>query len=244
LDWSIFSYDCNTMIILPDLITILIITAVLAMLGTIIIFVHNVFKSEREFQNKEEETFTRYRKILNKAHNQARAILYTTSLASSDIISDSKQTNQNITEDLDKVLQTIAQQHIHYMNEATQNFQKEYLAYLADLQAKFKEQQESTLTMTQDTVSKSLEAFSQSLSAKTVGTQELIDKKTTDMLEQVESEITDYKSAKLRKIDAEVGRLVQKTFQEVLRRSIPEPLHEELIVEALEKAKKEEILTL
>ena len=222
------------MILIPDLITILIITAVIAMLGAVVIFIHNVLKTEREFQHKEEETFTKYRKILNKAHNQARAILYTTSLASTDILSDSKQTNQNLTEDLDKVLQTIAQQHIHYMNDATQNFQKAYIAYLDELQAKFKEQQQATLTSTQDTVTKSLESFSQSLSAKTVGTQEIIEKRTTEMLEQVESELTDYKASKMRKIDAEVSRLVQKTFQEVLRRSIPESLHEELIVEALE----------
>jgi hypothetical protein len=224
--------------------TILLTLAVLAVFAAIAIFVRNVLKTEREFQEKEEETFTKYRKVLDKAHAQARALLYTTSLASSELMTETKQTNETVTEDLDKVLQTIAQKHIHYMNEATQNFQNAYAQYLAELQTKFQEQQQNTLHLTQDTVSKSLQEFSQSLSAKTVGIQESIDKKTTEQLEQVEKDISDYKTMRLKKIDEEVSRLVQKSFQEVLRRSISEPLHEELILEALEKAKKEEVLTL
>lgn len=230
------------MIILPDLLTMVAILTTIGILVAIAAFIHKVLKGEREFQEKEEETFSKYQKILDKAHNQARALLYTTSIASSEMLTDSKQTNETITEDLDKILQSMAQKHIHSMKESTDEFQHAYEKYLAELQNKFQEQEQDTLTRTQDTVNKSLDAFSQSLSAKTVGMQELIDKKTNEMLEQAELEIADYKANRLRKIDTEISQLVQKTFQEVLRKSIPESIHEELIMEALEKAKKESVL--
>lgn len=230
------------MIILPDLLTIVAILTTLGILVAVAAFIHKVLKGEREFQAKEAETFTGYKKILDKAHDQARAMMYTTSIASSEILADSKQTNEKITEDLDKVLQAMAEKNIHAMKIATEDFQKSYTKYMEDFQTKFQQQEDETLTRTQDTVTKSLEAFSQSLSAKSVGMQELIDKKTNEMLEQAELEIADYKANRLRKIDTEISQLVQKTFQEVLRKSIPESIHEELILEALEKAKKENVL--
>lgn len=231
------------MLILPDLLVIIAVLTTLGILIAIAAFIHKVLKGERDFQEKEHETFGQYKKVLDKAHAQARALLYTTSLASSEILTETKQTNEHVAEDLDKILQEMAEKRIHNMKEVTEQFQKAYEQHLKNIQDKFQDQETNTLQATQDTVDKSLQAFSQSLSAKTVGMQELIDKKTNEMLEQAELEIADYKSNRLRKIDVEINQLVQKTFQEVLRKSIPESIHEELIMEALEKAKKESVLS-
>jgi MFS superfamily sulfate permease-like transporter len=230
------------MIILPDLLTIIAILTTIGILIAVAAFIHKILKGERDFQEKEAETFTRNDKILKKAHDQARAMMYTTSIAAEEMLSDSKQTNENISEDLDKILQNIAAKHIHDMKTATEAFEKSYTQYLIDMQGKFQEQEQQTMTMTQDTVHKSLEAFSASLSSKTIGIQETIDKRTTEMLDQVELELADYKAGRLRKIDTEISQLIQKTFQEVLQKSIPESIHEELIMDALEKAKKESVL--
>ena len=46
------------------------------------------------------------------------------------------------------------------------------------------------------------------------------------------------------KIENEVQDLVKKTYQEVLRKSIPDSLQEELVLESLEKAKTEGGITI
>src|SRR3989344_6015896 len=49
-----------------------------------------------------------YRNIVKTARKQAKNLLYDTTLAASSILTDTKQTNERLEEQLDKVLQDIA----------------------------------------------------------------------------------------------------------------------------------------
>lgn len=205
----------------------------------ILLFVYSINHSPKAHEDKPEETARRYHKIINNAHNEARAILDTTSLASVNILSESKATNEHLTEQLDKVLQQIAAQHIAHMKQATDEFTKSYDEKLTALQEQLKNHTEQSIKESEERMNQTLEKYMQPIAQRTSSSHELIDQRTQEMISKVEKELTDYKTARIQKIESEVQGLVKKTYQEVLHQSLPEHTQEELIMKSLDKAKIE-----
>lgn len=226
----------------------LIIIALLFIVGGIGLFLYS-FKKEQPEQDHHaihngghttsDEVNQRYKKIINNAHNEARAILDSTSVTSASIIADSKATNEHLSENLDKILQKIAQEHITHLKSTSEEFSKSYDERLASLQVELKTHTEQSIKESEARISQALEKYLEPLAAKAAQTNDSIDHRTQELTAQVEKELADYKAAHMAKIEADVQELIMKTYRDVLRKSIPDSLQEELIIESLEKAKKE-----
>jgi hypothetical protein len=217
----------------------LLIIASVCILGGIALFMYSILKREHDIQTKEEDTFNRYHKIINNAHNEARAIIDTTSVASTGILAGSRATSEHMSEDLDKVLQSVAAKHIEYLKKSSDDFNKSYDDKLIKLQEQLAAHTEQSIKDSEKRLNESLEKYMQPIVDSTNNSHTIIEKRTQELINQVEKELADYKQARTTKIEAEVKDLVTKTFKDVLRKAIPESLQEELILESLEKAKTE-----
>lgn len=217
------------MIITVDYIVMFItITGVLAVLGAIAIFMHAMLKKEHEFQEKEKGVFKDYQAIIDKAHVEAQEVLEDTSEAAQRVLSQTRSTNENLAGDLDKVLQHIAQKHIELLNSQATTLNQAYEKKVVDL-----------LQTVQDQFIKELDEKTESLVSKATTSEDLIDEKTKEMLAKAEAEIAEYKKAQMAKVEEQISHVVEKTYQDILQRSIPADVQHDLIIEALEKAKKE-----
>jgi hypothetical protein len=217
----------------------LLIIASVCILGGIALFMYSILKREHDIQSKEEDTFNRYHKIINNAHNEARAIIDTTAVASTGILADSHATSEHLSEDLDKVLQSIATQHIEYLKKSSEEFNKSYDDKLIKLQEQLAGHTEQSIRDSEKRLNESLEKYMQPVMESAANSHTVIEQRTQELINQVEKELADYKQARMTKIESEVKDLVHKTYKEVLRKSIPDSLQEELILESLEKAKTE-----
>jgi protein-tyrosine-phosphatase len=217
----------------------LIVIATICILGGIALFMYSILKREHEIQDGQADTFRRYHKIINNAHSEARAIIDTTSIASTNILADSHATSEHVAENLDHVLQQIAQAHIEELKRTSDAFTKSYDAKLMSLQEELKNHTEQSIKDSETRLNQSLEKYLEPLATSATNSHKAIDDHTQELIRQVEKELSDYKAAQMAKVEAEVSDLVKKTYREVLRKSIPESLQEELVLESLEKAKTE-----
>lgn len=222
----------------------LLFTASVCIVGGIALFVYTILKREQEIQDRQANTFQRYNKIINNAHNEARAIIDTTSVASAGIISDSHATNEHVAENLDRVLQQIAQAHIQHLKQSSDQFTKSYDDKLSKLQEEVKNHTEQAIKDSETRINQSLEKYLEPIVTSATNSHNAIDARTQEVISQVEKELADYKAARMAKIETEVQELVKKTYREVLRKTIPESLQEELVLDSLEKAKAEGGITI
>lgn len=217
------------MIITVDyIIMIITITGVLAVLGAIAIFLHAILKKEHDFQEKEQGVFKDYQAIIDKAHVEAQEVLEDTSDAAQRVLRQTRGTNENMASDLDKVLQHIAQKHIELLNAQATTLNQAYEKKVVEL-----------LQTVQDQFIKELDAKTQSLVTKATTSEDLLDQKTKELLANAEKEIAEYKKERMAKVEEQISHIVERTYQDILGRSIPAQVQQDLIIEALEKAKKE-----
>ena len=196
----------------------LLFTASVCIIGGIALFVYTILKREQEID--------------------------TTSIASAGIISDSHATNEHVAENLDRVLQQVAQAHIQHLKQSSDQFTKSYDDKLSKLQEEVKNHTEQAIKDSETRINQSLEKYLEPIVTSATNSHNAIDARTQEVISQVEKELADYKAARMAKIETEVQELVKKTYREVLRKTIPESLQEELILDSLEKAKAEGGITI
>lgn len=202
----------------------------------------NTHQLEKE-RVKEEES-ENYEKLLRVGRRHAKSLLYETAREAGRILKGTRQTNEHVEEHLDKVLHNIAANDIHTLKTATSSFDQDFQKNLAAIQTQMQETMHAMMEETKKRYDQKLEEFMQELMKKGAASQSETDKKTAEMLAKAEAEIAEYKKAKLSQADEEVTKLVQKVYKDILRISMPENVHEELIVKSLEQAKKDGILKL
>lgn len=213
------------------------------LLGWVALFIHHTMKKEQEFQEKERETFIRYQKILKQGHDEARKIVTNATEESAQLLQESRVTNEHITENLDHVMQEVAKEQLAEVKHETETFKTNYEKKLHAVEDQFSKNTDEVVANTEKNVQHALDQFTQSLIEKAASSEEIIDNKTKELLQQVEIEVDQYKRGRLRKLDEEIAKLIQTTYTDVMHRTMPESVHHELIIESLEKAKKDGVFS-
>ena len=219
--------------------TYLLLLASVCILGGIALFTYAILKREHDIQNQEADNFHRYHRIINNAHNEARAILDTTSLASTGILAESRATSEHLEENLDKVLQKIAMQHIEHLKSTSDEFAKVYDDKLAKMQEELTNHTQQSVLASENRLNESIEKYLKPIAESATNSQAAMQQRTQELVNQVEKDLAEYKQARMIKIEEEVKGMVEKTYKEVLKKSLNESTQQELILESLEKAQLE-----
>jgi hypothetical protein len=231
-------------ITVPSIMTAISVIGVLSILGAIALFISHILKKEHEFQEKERATFTQYETIIKRAHEDAASLLEKATQTSQTLISQTKTTNERLASDFDKILQQIAQKQIEAMNSEAEILKHGYQNKVNQMQSTIDQNTNTMMQTTEVNLDKQLAVFTQTLMSHATKSEQMISQKTQEMLQKIELELETYKKTKMQNVDHEILQLIQKTYQEILGRSIPPTVQRELILEALEKSKKEGLFTL
>lgn len=226
------------------IINLIIMVSIIAVLVAIALFIHDILKKEHELEDKEKKTLGNYHKIIKKAHSNAKSLMLETTVQAANILSGARHTNEKIEEDLDRVLQTVAQNDIHSLKSTTAQYEKEYQKLLEDIRHEMHETTQNVLKDTQTKYSEQVEKFTSELLKNGISTQAEVEKKKAELLSIAETEIEAYKNERIAKIDEEAKKLLEKVYKDVLRTSIPPSVHQELIIKSLEAAQKDGVFNL
>jgi len=210
-----------------------------AVLGAIVFSIKNGFKKEKHIEHQEEKPISGYKNIIKEAHVQAKSLLYETTVEAASIISGAKRTNEHAEEQLDKVMHSMAAEDIHLLKTTTQEYDKNYQKNLESVQQQIGQVTQEALDNTKKAYDERLEKFTDELLASGLSTQTIVDKKTAELLLKADSEIAEYKKAQLEAAGEQVKNLVEKAYRDILRTTIPPNIHQDLIIKALDNAKKD-----
>jgi hypothetical protein len=226
-------------ITVPSIMTAISVIGVLSILGAIALFIHHILKKEHEFQEKERATFSQYESIIKRAHEDAATLLEKATQTSQTLISQTKTTNERLASDFDKILQQIAQKQIEAMNSEAEILKKGYQTKINQMETTIDQNTNTMIHSTETSMDKQIAVFTQTLMSHATKSEQVISQKTQEMIQKIEAELETYKKTKMEHVDQEILGLIQKTYQDILGRSIPPTVQRELILESLEKSKKE-----
>lgn len=208
------------------------------------ILFYRIFKKEEEFEKKEENVLKDYNAVLHRARRKARDILTRATDESVRIYRQTDMTNEKIIEELDHILQESVVSHIKSFNHVSETFITEYKQAMTTMQEELIHSSQTKIERAQKESDETLNTYTSSLQKKFGSLPESFEKKIQETFSTIDKQAEEYKKMQLKKIDDSIGTIVMDTYQEILSKNITLSVHTDLVVEALEKAKKEGIFGL
>lgn len=195
--------------------------------GDLLLFVFFIFyilrlrAKEKVIEKERSATDTNYHHIVDDAIAKERKVLEDAAYEANQIITGTKYVATSAKDSVDLSLKKMEGALQHEANTTSQEFTKMYAESLQQVaKQSLADFQNVTHTMEAD-LQKQTREFRETL------------------LPQLEKDLDEYKKLRLQQADRTVTHIIQEVSQQILNKSLPIEDHQRLLVEALEKAKKE-----
>jgi len=213
----------NAFFFLPILLTPSIMLSIFVVLLLTIIFLIVIYKKEKEFEKKREKIFNNYDEILKEAHHTAEQIVAKATEEGTSMQKERETFHKEMLQKLQESFQALLNTNKQTLENDSQELLKSFQEYLQKLKSTYEEQIEDTLK----------NIHSETLQA--------LNSKLQDTFEKTQLEIAEYKKHKLQEVQKSIDTLLLRVSQEVLGHALPLADHQKLILDALEKAQKEQM---
>jgi hypothetical protein len=232
-----------------DPILLLFLGIAVAVLAVILIFLTRAYARAMGQVHQTEEANLQIRnqlaqkpiKLLEQAHEQAQKIIDEANRHASEILASSKVYEDNSNKELKEKLVDLENQQAQVFNKASSDMKLAYQNMLTQIQ----EQDINTLkSMTKDIetdVLSDFKEFRDELEKETIKSEKVVKDKIDEEYLSMEKDLDEYRKQKYQKIDEDVYKILYRVSEMVLNQGISYDNHKELVIEALETAKKEQV---
>lgn len=180
-------------------------------------------------------------KLLERAHEQAQEIMNQANQKASEIIASSKAYEGTSNQALKDKLTELEKQQASVFTKASEDMK---LAY-QDMITQIQEQDINTLkSMTKDIESDVLADFKEFrdvLEKETINSEKVVKEKIDEEYLVLQKDLEEYKRQKYQKVDDDIYKILYRVSEMVLNEGIQYDKHKELVLDALETAKKEQV---
>jgi len=215
-------------------------TVVLA--ATLGVLVVSYVKTLEKFKILQETRLTWQKKesdIESEAHKKAVLILQEARSKATKIISEASASQDLLKKTFEEQLKAASLDQAKKLETISEDFLKAYQTTLADLKGNNIKTVSNISKDIEDSTKSELEDFKEILRKETFASQKIVEGKIEEDYKIVEKELETYKAERLKKIEEEIYNIIQNVSKEVLGKTLSLQEHEQLVIDALEKAKKE-----
>src|SRR5258708_1713623 len=215
----------------------------IALLYLTISFLRYFQKREQELEEKESKIDSRYKELLEHAHNRIRSILEKTVEKADKMLLETEYLNHHIKEDFSHTLDKVIETNQSLLSRNTEDFFQIYRKDLEKVKQDYNNEIKIILEEIKTSTQEELKDFMTIQLKETIDSQTYIGKQINDQFEKAQKEINAYKEKQMSKLDGSIDRMLLEVAEKVLGKTIPIKDHETLILEALTKAKEEGLFT-
>ena len=199
---------------------------------------HEFEKTNNDMQNQLAEKPI---KLLEQAREKAEEIIEMANKQATEILASSKTYEGTSSQQLKEKLTQLEKQQAEVFSKASEDMKVAYQNMMTQIQ----EQDINTLkSVTKDIESDVLADFKEFrdvLEKETINSEKVVKEKIDEEYLTMEKDLEEYKKNKYQKIDEDIYKILYRVSEMVLNQGISYDKHKELVIEALETAKKEQI---
>ncbi len=232
-----------------DPIAIIFLTVTAFVLAVVIFFLARAYSksaqrlSELEKSNSslQMQLGTQPTKLLEEAHLKAQEIISLANKQATEILASSKVYENNSNQALKDKLAMLEKQQEDVFNKASEDMKVAYQNMITQIQ----EQDINSLkTMTKEIESDVIADFKEFrdvLEKETINSEKIVKEKIDEEYLSMEKDLEEYKKQKYEKVDQDIYKILYRVSEMVLNQGISYDKHKELVIDALETAKKEQV---
>jgi F0F1-type ATP synthase membrane subunit b/b' len=211
--------------------------------SAILVFVCYYFfrfnKIEKEFEKKEKKVDTEYHRVIDDALEHERKILSDTTDEAEHIINEAKYISSSSKEALEQALQKAVNDILKESLTMGHTYLDSYKSSLNEISEESRKNLQQVTKGFEEDLKRQTEDFRNVARELEGNLQKQISEFHDSLMPNLEKELEAYKAERLKQTDQLVKSIVQKASVEIINKSISLEDHQKLVMDSLEKAKKE-----
>lgn len=192
----------------------------------------------------EKDTTKAMAKIIENANKKAEQIIQNAVNKSEDIIYDSETFSTKVNKEMDFVFRDAMEQHRKTFDEVLNKAFTDFKDNFAGTKEDFTKASEKVLAEMELLAKKEFSSFQTEMKAKQPFMETYLKQKVDVEFDQAKREIAAFKTQEMSKATEIIKEAIVRITKDVLHLSIPRDQQEKLIIDALEKAKKDNIFSI
>lgn len=176
---------------------------------------------QQKLAEKQEQIDAKHRQIIQNAHEQEKKIIDNATQQANSIISNAQFINDSAKQTIDNAFQKMIADLQNQAAASSNNFMGDYKKYLEHL--------------AQQSVN-SFQKLTQQIEAEM---QTQMENLSNSQLKNMQAEIEEHKKQQLKEAEEKINDVIQSVAQKVFNKSISLDDHRSLIIDSLEKSRKE-----
>lgn len=204
----------------------------LGLLAINLVFVYALYQRNRYLNQRQKTVYAHLQNLLESANDQAEEIVSQAVKKAGKTLSDSVFLRQDLSSQLHHSFRQALQQRLDQLKSESAEFETEYTQALEHVT---KDSLQSIASTTKD----ELAQFRQTLTKEIIDTHNELRQKVDTEYAAAKQEIEEYKKTELQNAHQQINQIIAKASKEVLGKSLTLEDQEQLIFDALERAKKD-----
>lgn len=208
---------------LPELQFIITLISGILVLTLFLFYFVSLRNKEKQVEKKEHQIDEGYHHVVDEAQAKERKIIEDATTQADQIIKQSQFLTQSSKQEVDNAIKAVVAEIQKEGGVIAKSFTTEYTNSLKNLSNQSLKEFQTIMTQLQEDLKKQNKTYQEQL------------------LPAIQKEIEEYKKSKMTEIDQEIVTIIQKASQEVFNKSISLSDHQKVVIDSLEKAKKESV---
>lgn len=228
-------------------ILLILFSLIVVLLGSVIVafgfFYSNLLN---KFENAEKQNqFLRFHlqekslQKINAARDKSLGIIADATQQAEEILKRAEIMKSTANEQVMNELHDLSQKQKDALQSASTDLVSSFEEAVKQIQQTDKGLLSDTVKQMQEVAAGEVKSFGEKLHQETVGQEKMIDQKVEEAYKKAQDELDDYKKERLEKIDKDISLMIQAITKDIFGKSLSLENHKDLILQAIEKAKKE-----
>lgn len=193
---------------------------------------------QNQVLNKPQDDYVDTLELVQQAQKQANAIVERAVESAKHILFETEYVKHDITREMQDSLQKVADETIKMVQGRSDESEKEFRTVVDEIKSDFVKEATEKLTAIGKITEDETNDFKEILRKETVGAQTFIGNKINQDFESVRAELAEYKKARLEEIEKNIQAILKQVIIDSIGNSLNIQIHEDLVLESLDKAKK------
>jgi hypothetical protein len=177
--------------------------------------------------------------ILSEAQQKAKSIIEAATIRAKQTITETDYVKAELMKKVENLLNDEAHKDVQLLQNKSYEINDWYKKLLAGVEQQHAKKAEETLNTVENIATEELEDFREILKKETMESEQVVSQKVNSEYQKVHLELEGYKAKKMQEINQAANKIVLEVTEEVLGKAISLDEHQKIIVDALEKAKRD-----
>jgi uncharacterized protein (UPF0333 family) len=236
---QLFSQSILLLFAISIAILVITILLVLALITAGSFIWRKISSLKKQAVTEEESAHKKVDKLILDAQNEASKVLRTASEKARTILETATLIKEDVLRTTTREIIAISEQHQQYLKDASLKYVETYEHMAEGAQEEYLNTlHEASVGMARDAKA-TLGMFETYLKEQTVGYKQAMEKKIEELRKEANAYVDEYKKEKLKRVDKAVDEIILIVAKNIIGRSLNLKEHNELIIRALDEAKKE-----